>query len=76
MKGNDFIEVARPRDTIRAGILKSLLESKGILIYLQGEAIFGLGVSDPPLRMLVPQHKEQEAREIIDQMAPELDRMT
>jgi len=68
MMRNDFIEIARPKDTIEAGMMQSLLESQGIQVYVQGELAFGLGVSIPALRLMVPEQRGSEARELLDQM--------
>jgi len=71
---NDFTEIARPKDTIEAGMIQSFLESQGIQVYVQGDSTFGLGVSIPSLRLMVPQEQEPEARELLNQMKSESDK--
>ena len=65
---NDFIVIAHPKDTIEAGLMESLLESQGIQVYVQGDSTFGLGVSIPALRLMVPKEQRQEAQGLLDQM--------
>ena len=68
MKENDFIVIAQPKDTIEAGVMQSFLESQGMQVYVQGDASFGLGVSIPSLRLMVPKYQELEARGLLDQL--------
>ncbi len=65
---NDFTEIARPLNTIEAGLMQSLLESQGIQVFVQGDSTFGLGISIPALRLMVPQEQASIARGFLDQM--------
>ncbi len=77
MKKQEFVTVEVVNGEIKAGILKSHLESEGIPVYLQYEStgrVYGITIDGlGEIKIKVPSKFADEARQIIQQVTIEPD---
>jgi hypothetical protein len=77
MKKQEFVTVEVVNGEIKAGILKSHLESEGIPVYLQYEStgrVYGIIIDGlGEIKIKVPSEFADEARQIIQQVTIEPD---